>query len=105
MSKFAFYSKSADAAPGKGINESLKTGSVYPGLAKIDNWRRVLSNFFLCQFKYDGKTFSSAEHALILAGFISIIMVVVGLLFGKQMLFILGATPEIIKHSYNFIST
>ncbi len=46
---------------------------------------------------------NSAEHALILAGFISIIMVVVGLLFGKQMLFILGATPEIINLSWSYL--
>ncbi len=46
---------------------------------------------------------NSAEHALILAGFISIIMVVVGLLFGKQMLLILGATTEIINLSWSYL--
>ena len=46
---------------------------------------------------------NSAEHALILAAFISIIMVVVGLLFGKQMLLILGATPDIINLSWSYL--
>jgi len=46
---------------------------------------------------------NSAEHALMMAGIISIIMVVVGLLFGKQMLLILGATPEIINLSWSYL--
>lgn len=46
---------------------------------------------------------NSAEHALMMAAFISVIMVVVGLLFGKQMLLILGATPEIINLSWSYL--
>lgn len=46
---------------------------------------------------------NSAEHALILASVISVIMVSVGLLFGKQMLSILGTTPEILELSWSYL--
>lgn len=63
MDRFVFYSKSADKAPGKGVNETL---SGYPGkykeLSKIKDWRKLLSNFHVYPFKYDGYTWNSIEH-------------------------------------------
>ncbi len=46
---------------------------------------------------------NSAEHALLLAAFISIVMVVIGLLYGKQMLGILGTTPELIDIAWSYL--
>lgn len=46
---------------------------------------------------------NSAEHALLMAGTISVIMVSVGLLFGRRMLAILGATPEILDLSWSYL--
>ena len=60
--KFFFFSKSANAKPGKGANE-VGDPKNYKELAKIENWRKVLSNFHVCPFKYDGYTFNSIEHA------------------------------------------
>jgi len=46
---------------------------------------------------------NGAEHALLIASIISVIMVIVGVLFGKQMLAILGAPPEIINMSWSYL--
>jgi len=46
---------------------------------------------------------NSAEHALLMASIISVIMVIVGLLFGKQMLAILGATPVLLKIAWSYL--
>ena len=46
---------------------------------------------------------NSSEHALLMAAVISVIMVSVGLLFGKRMLIILGATPEILELSWSYL--
>jgi putative MATE family efflux protein len=46
---------------------------------------------------------NGAEHALLIASIISVIMVFVGVLFGKQMLAILGAPPEIINMSWSYL--
>ena len=46
---------------------------------------------------------NSAEHALLMATVISIIMVIIGLLFGKQMLVLLGATPELINMAWSYL--
>jgi len=45
---------------------------------------------------------NSAEHALLMASIISVIMVFVGLLFGKQMLAILGATPVLLNIAWSY---
>ena len=58
-----FYSKSKDALPGKGANERVATPSRYMELSKFANWRRVLSNFHVHPFKYNGYTYGSIEHA------------------------------------------
>jgi putative MATE family efflux protein len=46
---------------------------------------------------------NGAEHALLIASIVSVIMVIVGVLFGKQMLVILGAPPEIINMSWSYL--
>ncbi|MFC1528139.1 MATE family efflux transporter [Candidatus Neomarinimicrobiota bacterium] len=46
---------------------------------------------------------NGAEHALLIASIISVIMVIIGVLFGKQMLAILGAPPEIINMSWSYL--
>lgn len=63
MSRFVFYSKSADKDPGMGSGEILDVDKDFSELKEIQDWRKILSNFHLCSFKYDDKTFNSAEHA------------------------------------------
>jgi len=46
---------------------------------------------------------NSAEHALLMASLISVIMVTVGLLYGKQMLMLLGTTPELIDIAWSYL--
>lgn len=46
---------------------------------------------------------NSAEHALLMASIISVIMVLAGLLYGKQMLVILGTTPELINIAWSYL--
>ena len=60
--KLCYYSKSKDAPVGKGQNESIQNPSLYKELGKIDNWRRILSNFYCEPFSYKGKTYHSVEH-------------------------------------------
>jgi predicted NAD-dependent protein-ADP-ribosyltransferase YbiA (DUF1768 family) len=62
---FCFHSSSASKPkPGKGVDESIppeKEGE-YKELAKIENWRRMLSNFYIKPFELDGKRWNSVEH-------------------------------------------
>ena len=58
--KLYFYSKSKDVAPGKGVNEVVNDD--YVELAKVKNWRRVLSNFHVHPFKYKDYTYNTIEH-------------------------------------------
>ena len=63
-----FYNASANVAPGRGVHEHVADKDIYATLAKIPNWRKVLSNFHLCPFRYTdmtGKalTYRSIEHA------------------------------------------
>jgi predicted NAD-dependent protein-ADP-ribosyltransferase YbiA (DUF1768 family) len=61
--KLYFYSKSADKPkPGKGTNEVVEDPDKYAELAKIVGWRKVLSNFHFCPFKFEGKTYNTIEH-------------------------------------------
>ncbi len=46
---------------------------------------------------------NSAEHALLMASVISIVMVIVGLLFGKRLLVILGTPPELINMAWSYL--
>lgn len=66
--KFFFYSKSADAPPGKGggkdirFQERLNTKTDYTELSKIQNWRKALSNFHVAPFILDDNEWNSVEH-------------------------------------------
>lgn len=61
---FVFYSGSADAKPGKGVNEYVDPDMIskYAPLSKEKDWRRVLSNFDVCPFVFEGKTYRTIEH-------------------------------------------
>ena len=65
---FKFYSKSADNKPGKGKaggGETLSGNEDFTELAKIANWRKVLSNFHTNEsglFSGEGYTWASVEH-------------------------------------------
>ena len=60
MDRLYFYSKSADRLPGQGANEVVSGD--YTELAKIKDWRKVLSNFHYCPFVFEGKTYNTIEH-------------------------------------------
>lgn len=63
---FQYYSKSKDSKPGKGSGEkiSLDNEKRFYELNKINNWRRVLSNFYITKnpMIIDGKKWTSVEH-------------------------------------------
>jgi ribA/ribD-fused uncharacterized protein len=61
--KLYFYSKSADKLAGKGTNECVTSISKYNGLNKIRDWRKILSNFYVAPFVYDGRAYNTVEHA------------------------------------------
>lgn len=58
-----FYSKSKDVYPGRGAGESVANPEDYKELSQIDDWRKILSNFHICQFDYDYYTYNTIEHA------------------------------------------
>ena len=60
--RFFFYSKSADKNPGSGKNEYVKNVNDYDELAKIKDWRKCLSNFYVSPFILDGEEWNSLEH-------------------------------------------
>lgn len=60
--KLAFYSKSKSTLPGKGTNEHVSNPSLYSTLASIKDWRKILSNFHVCPFEYQDRTWNSIEH-------------------------------------------
>ena len=61
---FVFYSKSTDASPGKGSNEKIpdEKREMYEDLARIPNWRKRLSNFWIQPFYKQGFLWASVEH-------------------------------------------
>lgn len=64
MDSLYFYSKSKDAAPGKGAREQVADPKAYAELAGIPDWRKVLSNFHAGEpFSYMGKRWKTIEHA------------------------------------------
>ena len=48
---------------------------------------------------------SSANHAILIAGFISLIFTTAGILYGKSILIILGAEGEILSLGYEYLSS
>ena len=61
--KLFYYSKSANKQAGKGVNEFVSNYNDYNELNKIKDWRKMLSNFYVAEFTYNGKTYYTAEHA------------------------------------------
>lgn len=61
--RLQFFSNSIDESPGKGAGEYAEDPRAYAELESIPHWRRVLSNFHVHKFKYNGKTYMSIEHA------------------------------------------
>ena len=70
---FMFYSKSSNKTPGKGAGEVMAEGRMieFNELAKIKDWRKVLSNFYMKPkrdgepvplFELDGLKWASVEH-------------------------------------------
>lgn len=62
MSKLFYYSKSRDVAPGKGVNEMVENPKDFNDLKNNKDWRKILSNFYVEKFKYNGLTYNSVEH-------------------------------------------
>jgi len=65
---FFYYSKSADKKAGEGSNEYLVSkDNKYKELNEIDDWRKMLSNFYYSPFKFifgdKTYTYNTAEHA------------------------------------------
>ena len=60
--KFLFYSKSANAKPGKGTGEYVNNINDYKELEQIKDWRKMLSNFYISPFLLDDNTWNSVEH-------------------------------------------
>ena len=65
--RFVFYSKSADKKPGeykgKGWSEYTQNSKkIYRELSKVKDWRKQLSNMYICPFKLDGNEWNTVEH-------------------------------------------
>lgn len=58
-----FFSRSKDSVPGYGKNESVKNCLDYSELIDTPHWRRVLSNFHVAEFEYNGYHWNTVEHA------------------------------------------
>ena len=63
MDQLLFFSKSADKQVGKGTNKTVTDYTIYEELNQIKNWRKILSNFYVSEFVYKGKTYKTVEHA------------------------------------------
>lgn len=61
--KLFYFSGSRDVKPGKGTNEHVSVPSKYSYLEGIKDWRKILSNFHLQPFTWQGKTWNTVEHA------------------------------------------
>lgn len=61
--KIFFYSKSAAKPAGKGTNEYVAHPNEYTELNSFVDWRKVLSNFYVSPFTWDGHRWNSVEHA------------------------------------------
>jgi len=61
--KLIFFSSSKDNKIGKNKNEFINNPDEYLELNKIKNFRRYLSNFDIYEFKYNGYSYRTIEHA------------------------------------------
>lgn len=62
---FFYYSQSSDSPkPGKGSGESIPhhLEDQFEELESIKGWRKMLSNFWVAEFKLDGLSWASVEH-------------------------------------------
>jgi len=66
-----FFSRSADKYPGCGVGEHVADPTKYKRLSKIKNWRRMFSDLWEEDFKFEGKTYRTQQHALQAAKFTS----------------------------------
>ena len=62
MTKFVFYSKSADKKPGFGVGEEIEKGQDFKELQKIPQWRKRLSNMSISPFELGGVHYNSVEQ-------------------------------------------
>jgi predicted NAD-dependent protein-ADP-ribosyltransferase YbiA (DUF1768 family) len=60
--KFLFYSKSANVKAGYGTGEIININDDYTELNSINNWRKMLSNFYISPFEIDDNVWNSVEH-------------------------------------------
>jgi ribA/ribD-fused uncharacterized protein len=60
-----YYSKSSDKLPGKGSNEFISEDNIplFLSLSRIQDWGKILSNFSVGEFEYNGFHYRTAEHA------------------------------------------
>lgn len=68
-SVLVFFSGSKDAKAGRGTGEYLKPGDDFSELDTVKDWRRVLSNFHVGVFEYDGEVWTCIEEAFQAAKF------------------------------------
>lgn len=59
---FCFFSNSKSVYPGTGTGESLSSSFRYEDLSQVADWRKVLSNFHVAKFRYDGLTWNSIQY-------------------------------------------
>jgi predicted NAD-dependent protein-ADP-ribosyltransferase YbiA (DUF1768 family) len=58
-----YFSKSPNKPAGKGEYERVQNYDDYAELNKINNWRRLLSNYDCNEFIYENKVYNTVEHA------------------------------------------
>lgn len=61
--KLFFYSGSKHTPVGRGVHEYVRDASKYQKLNAIQDWRKILSNFYLSPFFYANKEWNTVEHA------------------------------------------
>ena len=60
--KLYYFARSADKLPGQGPNEFVSNPNKYAQLARVSNWRHILSNFWVAPFEVNGYRWNSVEH-------------------------------------------
>ena len=63
--KLYFFASSRDEAPGKGYKHETvpdEFADEFKDLAEIKDWRKKISDMYLCRFELNGLTWNSVEH-------------------------------------------